>query len=288
MRRWLAVLLLAGLASSAGAEELRLRLLDVGEGQAVLLSHGERGILVDTGHAGQAPKVLRAIADSGIRHLDMLILSHLHPDHASGYFRLREAWPDTPVLDARHPLPADVSPDMVRWVNEALSRDPLRRRLTAGDSLPWGDARIEVLWPARFDSNNLNRHSLVLHVRHGERSALLMGDAGKVVERALLQQGKDLRAEILVVGHHGASDTGDAAFLAAVRPAWSLISVNRGNLRGYPHDGTLQRLRAAGGRLLRTDEDGDLCLRLPRTAVVTPCRAAGNARQSADIGKVRP
>ncbi len=272
MRGWLVALLLAGLTSGGAAEELRLRLLDVGEGQAVLLSHGERGILVDTGHAGQATRVLRAIAGSGVRHLDMLILSHLHPDHASGYFRLREAWPDTPVLDAWHPLPADVSPDMVRWVNAALANDPLRRRLKAGDNLPWGDARIEVLWPAGFTNHNLNQHSLVLRIRHGERSALLMGDAGKTVERELLKGEKPLASDVLVVGHHGASDAGDAAFLAAVRPQWSLISVNRDNLRGYPDADTLQRLRAAGGRLLRTDQDGDICLRLPRTAAVIPCR----------------
>ncbi len=273
MRRWLAALALVGLVTSTGAEELRLRVLDVGEGQAVLLQHGDHGILIDTGHAGQAPKVLRAIAESGIRHLDLLILSHLHPDHASGYFRLREAWPDTPVLDAQHPLPPDVSPDMVRWVNEALSTDPLRRRLTAGDTLPWDDARIEVLWPADFTNNNLNQHSLVLHVRHGERSALLMGDAGKEVEGALLQQKKRLTADVLVVGHHGASDAGDAAFLTAVQPAYSIISVNRNNLRGYPHADTLRRLRATGGQLLRTDEVGDICLRLPRTEAVMPCQA---------------
>ncbi len=271
MRRWLAALALACLTTSAGAETLRLRVLDVGEGQAVLLQHGERGILIDTGHAGQAPRVLRAITDSGIRHLDMLILSHLHPDHASGYFRLREAWPGTPVLDAHHPLPATVSPDMVRWVNEALSIDPLRRRLGADDILPWGDARIEVLWPAGFTSDNLNRHSLVLRIHHGERRALLMGDAGKEVERTLLQQEKGLGADVLVVGHHGASDAGDATFLATVQPQWSIISVNRNNLRGYPHADTLQRLRAAGGRILRTDESGDICLHLPRAGAVTPC-----------------
>ncbi len=271
MRHWLAVLTLACFATSAGAETLRLQVLDVGEGQAVLFQHGERGILIDTGHAGQAPRVLRTITDSGIRHLDMLILSHLHPDHASGYFRLREAWPDTPVLDTQHPLPTDISPDMVRWVNEALSTDPLRRRLSAGDTLPWGDVRIEVLWPADFTSDNLNRHSLVLHIHHGERSVLLMGDAGKEVERALLQQGKKPTADVLVVGHHGASDAGDATFLAAVQPRWHIISVNRNNLRGYPHADTLQRLRAAGGRILRTDEDGNICLHLPRTGIVTPC-----------------
>ncbi len=271
MFRLTTFLLAAALAVGAKAAELRLRVLDVGEGQSVLLEHGKRGILIDTGHAGQASKVLRAIEDSGIEQLDMIILSHLHPDHASGYFRLREAWPRTPVLDAHHPLPVDVRPDMVRWVNEALANDPLRHRLGAGDSLPWGDARIEVLWPSVFESNNLNRHSLVLRLRHGKHRALLMGDAGKIVERALLHKGEDLAADILLVGHHGASDAGDAGFLSAVQPAYSIVSVNRDNIRGYPHDETLQRLRDTGSRLLRTDKDGDICLSMPVQATIAFC-----------------
>ncbi len=253
------------------AQELRLIALNVGEGQAILLQHGDRGILIDTGHAGQAPRVLQALTKNGIRSLDLLILTHLHPDHASGYFRLREAYPATPVLDAQQPLPSNVAPDMVRWVNESLSTDPLRRRLSAGDTLPWGDVRIEVLWPATFVNTNLNRHSLVLHIHHGKRSVLLMGDADKEVEQQLLHQKEALAADVLIVGHHGAADASDTAFLAAVQPTYSVISVNPNNLRGYPSSDTLRRLAAAGGQILRTDERGDICLRLPTTGPVTHC-----------------
>lgn len=274
MRRWLLYLAIVCFSTVAQAQELRLIVLDVGEGQAVLLQHGAHGILVDTGHAGQASRVLQALTKNGIRQLDQLILTHLHPDHASGYFRLREAYPATPVLDAQQPLPRDVSPDMVRWVNDALSVDPLRRRLAAGDTLPWGDVRIEVLWPATFASTNLNRHSLVLRIRHGNHSALLMGDADKEVEQQLLRQGEALAADVLIVGHHGASDASGTAFLTAVRPVYSVISVNSGNLRGYPDRDTLQRLAAASERVLRTDKRGDICLRLPATGPVTLCKDA--------------
>jgi len=272
MRFLVLTITLIGFNTLLQAQELRLIVLDVGEGQAVLLQHGKRGILIDTGHAGQAPRVLQALTENGVQPLDQLILTHLHPDHASGYFRLREAYPATPVLDAQQPLPPDVSPDMVRWVNESLSSDPLRRRLTAGDTLSWGDVRIEVLWPASFVDTNLNRHSLVLHIHHGNRSILLMGDATKEVEHQLLRQKRVLAADILIVGHHGAADASDTAFLAAVRPDYSVISVNHGNLRGYPDQDTLRRLTVASGRILRTDEQGDICLRLPITEPVTPCK----------------
>jgi len=250
MRFLILAIALISFSTLAPAQELRLIALDVGEGQAILLQHGERGILIDTGHAGQAPRVLQALTDNGVRSLDLLILTHLHPDHASGYFRLREAYPATPVLDAQQPLPPNIAPDMVRWINESLSTDPLRRRLSAGDTLPWGDVRIEVLWPATFVNTNLNRHSLVLHIHHGKRSVLLMGDADKEVEQQLLRKKETL---------------------AAVQPTYSVISVNHDNLRGYPDSDTLRRLVAAGGQILRTDERGDICLRLPTTGLVTHC-----------------
>jgi len=160
---------------------------------------------------------------------------------------------------------------MVRWVNESLSADPLRRRLTAGDTLFWKEVRIEVLWPTVFVDNNLNRHSLVLHIHYGDRSVLLMGDATKEVEHVLLRQKKNLAADVLIVGHHGAADASDTSFLAAVQPDYSVISVNHRNLRGYPDQGTLRRLAIASKEVLRTDEQGDICFRLPIKKPVTPC-----------------
>jgi len=120
-------------------------------------------------------------------------------------------------------------------------------------------------------NTNLNRHSLVLHIHHGKRGVLLMGDADKEVEQQLLRQKEALAADVLIVGHHGAADASDTAFLAAVQPTYSVISVNHDNLRGYPASDTLRRLVAAGGQILRTDERGDICLRLPTTGPVTHC-----------------
>ncbi len=271
---WRLLVVILGFSASTGALDLRLTVLDVGEGQAVLLQHGTSATLVDTGHAGQVKRVLQALTANGIQRLDRIILTHIHPDHASGYFRIREAYPATPVLDVQVPLSSDVSPDMVRWVNEALSADPLRRRLTAGDTFSWGDVRFNVLWPVGFTSTDLNYHSLVLHIRHGDRSALLMGDAGIKVETQLLYREEPLDADVLVVGHHGSADSGGVAFLGAVRPAYSVISVNSGNLRGYPDNGTLARLSQVSGQVLRTDQLGDICLRLPAIEPVSLCSAA--------------
>ncbi|WP_456380259.1 ComEC/Rec2 family competence protein [Thiolapillus sp.] len=245
------------------AAQPRLVMLDVGEGQAVLLQQGHRGVLVDVGHPGMSQRVLERLAALGVKQLDYMILTHLHPDHAGGYFRLREAFPRTPVLHSGQPLTRDVRPDLVRWVNDTLAQDPQRQLLRAGELMQWQGMTIEVLWPETFSGANLNRHSLVLLLRHAGLKLLLMGDADAVVEQTLLDQGKlpgDI--DVLVAGHHGAKDATSEAFVARVRPRLALVSVNAGNIRGYPGEEVLQRLEAAGARVLRTDRHGELRLDL--------------------------
>lgn len=261
--RYLGLILLF-LTSLAEAEEARLVALDVGEGQAILVQRGGQGILIDTGHVGKARLVLERLAALGVRQLDYLILSHLHPDHASGYFRLREAWPNTPVLFNGHPISGLAQPDVTRWVYEALMKDPLVRVIRAGEKIQWRGMQLEVLWPDGFESRNLNRHSLVIRLDYQDHTALIMGDAGKQAEQALLDQPNRLPSgiDILVVGHHGASDVGDELFLRRLNPRLAIISVNAGNLRGYPDPALLQRLADLGINLRRTDMDGEIMVDL--------------------------
>lgn len=112
------------LAYAAGAIPFRLIVLDVGEGQSILLQRGRHGVLIDTGHAGKARYVLQQLQTYGVSQLDYLVLTHLHPDHASGYFRIREAFPNTPVLVHNYSFTNEKVPDMSRWVAEALASDP--------------------------------------------------------------------------------------------------------------------------------------------------------------------
>ena len=241
-------LLLVGFFSATCLQaQTRMSLLDVGEGQSLLLSAEGRGVLIDTGHAGQASRVLDRLSANGVAELEFVILTHLHPDHASGLFRIREAFPDVPVYTSCQPLPADVRPDMTRWVHEYLRHDPAHHCLKAGSRLQFNDTSIHVLWPYGFRSHDLNAHSLVLHLSRPGRSILLMADAGIGVEQQLLaKQVLPRRVDVLVVGHHGADDASSEAFLEYVAPRRAVISINRDNLRGYPSPRVLERLKSLG------------------------------------------
>ncbi len=259
--RWIIILLSFLLCPSLFADA-RIVALDVGEGQAVLLKHETEGILIDTGHPGMSLSLLQRLKAHRVEKLAFIILTHLHPDHAGGYFRLREAFPNTLILHNNHPLPTNIDPDLVRWVNNALKTDRHQKQVLAGDKLNWHDFTLHFLWPYRFTSNNLNRHSLVIQVQYHHMAALLMADADRFVEQSLLKLNVLKPVQILIAGHHGASDTGDKNFLDHLSPEYAVISVNKDNIRGYPDQATVSALNQFSRKLLRTDRDGEICFQL--------------------------
>lgn len=241
------------------ADQLNIHVLDAGEGQSVLLHANRHAVLIDTGHAGMAMSVLQRMKALGIQQLDYLVLTHLHPDHASGYFRVHEQYPSAVVLDNCYPVKAGVDGDMVRWVAQALDKNPERRCASQGDRIEWQGSEISILWPSGplTKPSGLNYSSLVLQVSRGEQTLLVMGDAEKKAEAKMLGTQALSKVDILVVGHHGADDSCSEDFLRVVRPQVSVISINKDNFRGYPSPATLQRLDRYSGQVLKTYQSGE-------------------------------
>ena len=249
--------------SQPGLAELRVVVFDTGQGQAILLRRGSQGVLIDTGVAPYADTLLRRIEAHGVADLDYLFLTHLHPDHAGGYFRIRERFPKAAIIGNGHPLAARGFSSIERLYDDALRNDPRWRVMRAGGELIWQGVSIKVLWPESFASQDFNRHSLVLMIALGKSRLLVMGDAGDYVERRLLERGVvQGPVSVLVTGHHGIARTADPQFLARVRPKVAVIPASWKVPSFQPDDAVAARLAAASGRLLRTDIDGEICLEL--------------------------
>jgi len=256
------------IANAGDVAPFRLIALDVGEGQSILLQRGQHGVLIDTGHAGKTRHVLQQLKAYGVTQLDYLVLTHLHPDHASGYFRIREAFPNLPTLVHNLSFANTSVPDMVRWVAEALESDPYREQFREGNLLNWQGLVLKPLWPQHSYGDNMNDNSLVIEVILDSHRALIMGDVGSKVEQELLNQNKlSGPYDVLVAGHHGSEGTSSEAFLLKVKPAYSIISTNADNIRGYPAAETLKRLAQHSSTGLFTTYDyGDICLQWEPTA----------------------
>lgn len=244
-------------------EVSRFIVLNVGEGQSLLIQKNNRAMMIDTGHVGEIASTLKRVKEYGVNTIDVLVLTHLHPDHASGFFRLYESFNNMKIYYNCQPLAVNVAPDMVRWLSDALQRTENTSCLQAGDAFQFDDVKLSVLWPVIIENNNLNYNSLVLRIEFQGASMLVMGDAGFSAEQYLIDKNLiDKNLDILLVGHHGAKDASSELFISKLKPEYSVVSVNKSNIRGYPSQEVIQRLNKYSTHLLRTDEHGDLVFML--------------------------
>jgi len=245
------LILLVLSVTNAQGNPLHIHVLDVGEGQSVLLRQKDRAILIDSGNAGQVYKVMQRMRELGVGRLDYLLLTHLHPDHASGYFTVQHHYPNSQIIDNCQPVGPDTRPDMVRWVAEALEMNTNRRCVSAGESIDWANVRLQILWPIAPPTidGSLNHQTLVILIEYRAKA-----------ERALLNQNDFLPVDVLVVGHHGAADASSGEFIKTVRPDYAVISTDADNVRGYPDPDVVRRLQIYSNHLHKTWKDGEFYL----------------------------
>ena len=249
---------------------LRVTMIDVGQGDAVLLQlPGGRALLVD---AGGAPGsfdvgdrvVTPALWALGVRRLDWFLFTHADLDHLGGAraivanFRPREIWEGVPVpRDAlRQNLLAIAARDAIAW-----------RQLQTNDVTVLGDVTIDVRHPPRpaWERQRVrNDDSVVLRVSYRDVEVLLTGDAGTEAEAALAAELAEAsvpaRLRVLKVGHHGSRTSTSEALMRVFRPDVALISAGRGNLFGHPAPDVVARLQQSGAMTLRTDRDGAITI----------------------------
>lgn len=250
--RWLlaSVLAIAGAAAFASAGPRRepfLAMLDVGQGDSIVVDAGV-GVLVDTGVRGAGALAKARAAGSRPR---VLVISHLHEDHAGDAPAVVGAGLAAVLWNGRT--------DGILYARIADSAASAGVPLVAvgpGDVLRAGDAAVRFLAPdaGYRTSGDPNDTSLVARVDLPGFSALLTGDAGAAVERALPRGAVDV--DVLKVSHHGSKGSSDEAFLAAVSPRIALVSSGAGNRYGHPFPEALARLARAGAQVRRSDREG--------------------------------
>jgi competence protein ComEC len=252
--------------TSAGGARLSMTVLDIGQGDAILLE-GPRGgrILVD---GGPDPDRLLTVLDARIpawdRRLDLVVLTHPHEDHVAGLPLLLERYR---IAGFAEPGMRGPGPGYRAFAGELQNEHRVDRTLAAGDRLRLDGADITVRWPPRGrvpleppdDGKGINNVSIVLDVRYGEKRFLLTGDVEQEIDPQLLLNGIGERpVDVLKVPHHGSGTATTDALLTAVHPRVAIVSAGAGNPYGHPNRRTLDRLSASGARVLRTDRDGSV------------------------------
>jgi len=257
---------------------LRVSVLDIGQGDAILLEASGGGrVLID---GGPDPDLLVRRLDERIpvwdRRIDLVVLTHPHEDHAGGLAGLAPRYAIGRIAETA----MNSEGAGVRELRAAAARHDIgRMRLLQGDTLPFGGARIDVLWPPReaipdrvlTDGRAINGTSIVLAVSLGRQRILLTGDLEDDHDEDILEAIPDdgRRWDLLKVAHHGSATASSRSLLEALRPRLAAISSGNGNRYGHPTAATLGRLRDVGSGIWRTDRQGTLSIALdgrPRSA----------------------
>jgi competence protein ComEC len=238
--------------------ELRVTVLDVGQGLAVVVRTHEHALLYDTGPAfteqidAGGRIVVPYLRAAGVSRLDGMIVSHDHSDHSGGALSILQAMP-------------------VEWLASSLPQDHVismaathSRLCAAGERWQWDGVSFEFLYPQPADYNDPgagdNDRSCVLRIVSLYGSILLPGDIEKLSESRLLQSSGNLRTDMLIAPHHGSRTSSTPEFVRAVAPGLTVFSVGYRNRFGHPHPAVNARYRQAGSRTLRTDVSGALLI----------------------------
>ncbi|MEU9080135.1 ComEC/Rec2 family competence protein [Kitasatospora sp. NPDC048538] len=237
----------------------RMVMCDVGQGDMSVLAAGvpERAVVVDAGPDPNAAD--RCLRDLGVTEVPLLLLTHFHADHVEGVPGVVRGRRIGAVEGTTLDEPPGEVARVTAW--SAAAGVPLLRagrgeRRSAGAGLSW-----EVVWPEAgsvVEAPGANNASVALLVSaaDGLRMALL-GDLEPPAQAAL--SGRVGRVDVLKVAHHGSAHQ-DWALAGELRPRLALISCGEGNAYGHPSPRTVDRLRALGASVLRTDRAGDIAV----------------------------
>ncbi|MFA6171634.1 MAG: ComEC/Rec2 family competence protein [Patescibacteria group bacterium] len=262
-------------ASSAdkSADKLEVDFLDVGQGDAELIrAPGGQNILIDGGPNARVIERLSDVLPPWDSQIDLMVLTHPHDDHVTGLIEVIKRYEVKKIL---YTGVSHTSPNYLAWLEIVRDKKiPLMiidrpQSVLLADGKDGGDenregARLEILFPLESflgkEAENLNNTSIVMRLVYGNTSFLFTGDAEEPEEKEMLEEGIDLSADVLKVGHHGSETATGEEFLKTVKPEMAVIEVGADNSFGHPSLRVLKRLDRVKAKIFRTDEEGSVRL----------------------------
>jgi len=262
------------------SSDLRVTAIDVGQGSSILVRFPEgKTMLIDGGGFADSSfemgKLVVApfLYSKRISKIDIIVLSHPHPDHLHGLlyitdnFDVQEVWSTGLRLD---------NENFRQWEN-IIRQKQIKVKYLSSESPPTelSGVQVNILWPLKplkVDASNqfydmVNDESLVIKIKYGRVSFLMPADISASVERLLIKSGQNLRSDVLFVPHHGSSRSSTPDFISKVACSNALISAGKNNPFHHPDPSTIKKLSAANVNIFRTDRDGAITVTTDGTEI---------------------
>lgn len=261
--------------------QLTVSMLDIGQGDAVLIQTGAKNILIDTGddkyyEDGKKGKdntqLLTELQKLKIDHIDTLVMTHAHADHIGKADKVIAQYGVKELVYNGIP---STSKYFINALKAAKANGTQQVKVKAGDVLDFGNGvSFEIVSPSQslIDEDtaaikakkkvDVNNESVVGRLTFGNFAMLFTGDAEGPVEKEMVASyGKKLKCQVLKAGHHGSKTSSTAEFLKLVQPESVVMSLGVNNQYGHPHEALLNRLQKQGIKnIYRTDANGTITI----------------------------
>lgn len=260
-------------------DDLVILMLDIGQGDAILIKNKEQTVLIDNGDIEARDKLLKELSKADVNHINKMILTHPHADHIGGTEAVLKNIPVDEIYDNGM---ISTSKLYTGYVKMAKEKKIPRKSLKEGDVLDFGGGvTFKVFYPTaemvktakEGDKNGGYKHdpnneSIVGMLNYGSFNMLFTGDAegnqdkegkaGKAEAVILKNHGDELNAQILKSPHHGSRTSADLDYLKAIQPREVLISLAEGNSYGHPHKEAMERYEKVGAQVYQTNMLGTI------------------------------
>lgn len=237
--------------------DMAVHFLDVGQGDCslIVLPSGKT-VLIDASTKDEGDNILEYLSYQKVKRIDYFVLTHPHADHIGSAKQVIEA------LSIGKVVMPDVETNTAVFENLLIAIDkkdiPIQIA-KAGDMIKLDNANMKILGPVN-KTDDLNNMSIVLRLDYGKTSFMFTGDAEEPSEKDMLKKfpSSEFRADVIKIGHHGASTSSSAEFITAINPKYAVISCGKDNTYGHPHTETINTLNKLGIKYYRTDKVGNV------------------------------
>ncbi len=249
-------------------EQISVHVIDVGQGDAILIMTESGNMLIDSGDLGNEPrnKLSSYLSAQGITSFEYVVFTHPDADHIGSGDYIIENYEVGTVIMPDFEKTTAVYNRLIDAIDEKdvaliLIGEDKEICEQAGYSFVLGPITNTVMGPTE-DFKDANEMSVVIKSVYGETSMLFSGDAEKESEAAMLEMYTkgELDCDILKVGHHGSRTSSTEDFLSEVTPRDVIISCGEGNKYGHPHKETIDKFTEAKYTIYRTDTDGSVVI----------------------------
>lgn len=261
--------------------QLTISMLDIGQGDAVLIQTGAKNILIDTGDdkyyedgkkGKENTQLLTELQKLKIDHIDTLVMTHAHADHIGKADKVIAQYGVKELVYNGIP---STSKYFINALKATKANGTQQVKVKAGDVLDFGNGvSFEIVSPSQslIDEDtaaikakkkvDVNNESVVGRLTFGNFAMLFTGDAEGPVEKDMIASyGKKLKCQVLKAGHHGSKTSSTAEFLKLVQPESVVMSLGVNNQYGHPHEALLNRLQKQGIKnIYRTDANGTITI----------------------------